>query len=39
MEFSEQIRELRKENHLTQEEMAARDPSGCIQLGKREESS
>ncbi|MDY4681933.1 MAG: helix-turn-helix domain-containing protein [Lachnospiraceae bacterium] len=24
MEFSEQIRELRKENHLTQEEMAAR---------------
>ena len=24
MEFSEQIREIRKENHLTQEEMAAR---------------
>ena len=24
MEFSEQIRELRKENHLTQEEMATR---------------
>lgn len=24
MEFSEQIRKIRKENHLTQEEMAAR---------------
>ena len=24
MKFSEQIREIRKENHLTQEEMAAR---------------